>query len=76
MPFAFLIACFRKDEIIKDREIQMQYFKTAEILGIGFSFVCFFVTVWRKSSSVSDLVNYFKFKLSQDAIEDGEKHVR
>jgi len=76
MSFAFLMAWFKKVEIRKDREIQMQYFKTAEILGIGFSFICFFVTVWRKSFSFSDLVNYFKFQLSQDAIEDRVKHVR
>jgi len=76
MSFAFLMAWLKRVKNIKDREIQMKYFKTAEILGIGFSFIFFFVTVWRKSPSFSDLVNYFKFQLSQDAIQDGGKHVR
>jgi len=54
----------------------MHYFIVAGVFGIVFSFTCYFLTVWRKSSLFADLVNYFKFTLTQDTIEDGEEDVR
>jgi len=54
----------------------MNYFFVTAFFGIAFSFICFFLTVWRMSSSLADLVNYFLFTLNNDTLEDQEKDVR
>jgi len=55
---------------------QMNYFFVTRIFGLGFSYICFFLTVWRKSSKLLDLVNYFKFTTNNNTFGDGQEVVR
>jgi len=61
---------------IKHKNKQMEYFAMAAKFGILFSYICFFLTVWRKSSSFTDLVNCFEFTLSKNPVGERDKDVR
>jgi len=77
ISFGMLVAWLQADAYPQNGNKKLYYFVVTGVFGIVFSFTtCFFLTVWRKSSSLADLVNYLKFAATQDMTGEGEKDVR
>jgi len=76
MSFGMLVSWLQADAYPQDGNKKLYYFVVTGVFGIVFSFTCLFLTVWRKSSSLADLVNYLKLTATQDVIDEGENDVR
>jgi len=68
LNFANLFGRFRNQYAIKkgvEESRQLNYFAILFIYGLGFTNICFYITLWRKSEAVNELVNYYDMSVGR-----------